>query len=100
LGFHEYVRGIYVPLTRGRHHNDAYITATGEQTAVDVFAESLTRSWIDQPALARQAELSGANAHRPGTLPDHELRTLFDQRAQIVGTLTQLDGDLHWLPRD
>jgi hypothetical protein len=34
------------------------------------------------------------------TLRDHELRTLFDQKAQITGTLTQLDGQLHWLPRD
>lgn len=92
------VRGVYVPMTRGRHHNDAYITATGEQTAVDVFADSLARSWIDQPALARQTELSGANTHRPGTLPDHELRALFDQKAQLTGALTQLDNDLRWLP--
>ncbi|MCP3913848.1 MAG: relaxase domain-containing protein [Actinomycetia bacterium] len=94
------VRGLYVPLTRGRHHNDAYITTTGEQTAVDVFAESVTRSWIDQPALARQTELAGTNPQQPGTLPDHELRTLLNQKAELTGTLTQLDHDLHWLPRD
>ncbi|MCP3856217.1 MAG: relaxase domain-containing protein [Actinomycetia bacterium] len=94
------VRGLYVPMTRGRGHNDAYITTTGEHTAADVFAESVTRSWIDQPAHARQTELAGVNPHRPGTLPDHELRTLLDQKAQLAGTLTQLDDDLHWLPRD
>ena len=53
------VRGIYVPMTRGRHHNDAYIVTTGEQTALDVFGESISRSWIDQPAHARQTELAG-----------------------------------------
>ncbi|MCP4106523.1 MAG: relaxase domain-containing protein [Desulfobacteraceae bacterium] len=94
------VRGLYVPLTRGRQDNHAYITTTADQTAVEVFAESATRSWIDQPALARQTELAGHNPHRPGTLPDHELRTLFNQQAQLTETLTQLADDLYWLPKD
>ncbi|MCP3910281.1 MAG: hypothetical protein GY713_04940 [Actinomycetia bacterium] len=64
-----------------------------------MFAESVTRSWIDQPALARQAELAGHNVHRPGSLPDHELRTLLDQKADITGTLIQLDDDLDRLTR-
>ena len=94
------VRGIYVPMTRGRHHNDAFITTTGEETAADVFAESLTQSWIDQPAVARQAELAGSNPHRPGTLPDHELRTLLNDQAQILDTLAHLDSELRWIPRN
>ncbi len=92
------VRGIYVPLTRGRHHNDAYITATGEQTAVDVFSESIARSWIDQPAIARQAELAGPERHRPGTLPPDQLRALLGEQAQLIDTLHQLDIDLRHLP--
>ncbi len=88
------VRGIYVPLTRGRHHNDAYITTTGEQTAVDVFADSIARSWIDRPALARQAELAGTERHRPGTLPPDQLRALLGEQAQLIDTLHQLDIDL------
>ncbi|MCP4958933.1 MAG: relaxase domain-containing protein [Actinomycetia bacterium] len=92
------VRGFYVPLTRGRESNDAYITTPGEHTAADVFAESATRSWIDQPALARQTELAGVNVHRPGTLPDHHLRHLLDQQAQLTNTLTQLTTDLDRLP--
>jgi conjugative relaxase-like TrwC/TraI family protein len=94
------VRGIYVPMTRGRHHNDAYIATTGEDTALDIFTDSITRSWIDQPALARQAELAGQNRHRPGTLPAAELQSLLAQRAQLSDTLTQLSDNLDTLPRD
>ncbi len=94
------VRGIYVPMTRGRHNNDAYIVTTDEQTATDVFAEAITRSWIDRPALARQAELTSHNPHRPGTLPPEALRSLLDQQAQITTTLKQLRGDLDFLPGD
>ncbi len=93
------VRGIYVPLTRGRHHNDAYITTTGEHTALDVFADAITRSWIDQPAIARQAELAGTPQPRPGTLEAAELRTLLDQQAEISEFLGELRNDLRVLPR-
>ncbi len=92
------VRGVYVPMTRGRHHNDAYIVTDGEQSAVDVFAAAVTQSWIDQPALARQAELAGHNPHRPGTLPAVELQELFVRREELTGTLKQLDEALESLP--
>lgn len=94
------VRGIYVAMTRGRNHNDAYIATIGEDTALDIFADAMTRSWIDQPALARQAELAGHNRHRPGTLPPEELRSLLGQQAQLTSTLDQLRTDLDELPRD
>ncbi|MDG2025938.1 MAG: MobF family relaxase [Acidimicrobiales bacterium] len=94
------VRGVYVPLTRGRHHNDAYIVTTGEATAHDLFADAITRSWIDRPAHARQAELAGHNPHRPGTLPAHELRTLLEHKAQLATTLDHLRTDLTHLPRE
>ena len=93
------VRGIYVALTRGRHHNDAYIVTNGEHTAVDLFADAVTHSWIDRSAHARQTELTGTNPHRPGTLPPGELRTLFDQKAHLTTTLDQLRTDLNELPR-
>ncbi len=94
------VCGIYVPMTRGRHHNDAYIATTGEDTALDIFTDAITRNWIDQPALARQAELAGQNRHRPGTLPADELQNLLGQQAQLTDTLRQLSDDLDSLPRD
>jgi len=93
-------RGIYVPMTRGRHHNDAYIVTNDEDTAIDIFANSIANNWIDQPALARRAELAGTNQHRPGTLPAHELQTLLGQQAQLTATLTQLRTDLAELPGD
>ncbi|MCB0996955.1 MAG: relaxase domain-containing protein [Acidimicrobiales bacterium] len=52
------VRNIYVPLTRGRHANHAYVATTGEDTAVDVLARCLTTDWIDRPAHTRQTELA------------------------------------------
>lgn len=51
------VRNLYVPMTRGRSTNDVFVATTGEQTALDVVAQSIATDWIDRPALARQAEL-------------------------------------------
>ncbi len=95
------VRGVYVPMTRGRHHNDVYIATTNEHTATDVFAESLTRNWIDQPAHTHHADLvdiAERRRHRPGTLTGPQLRHLYDQRAQLTDRIAQLSGDLDQLP--
>ena len=51
------VRNIYVPMTRGRHSNHAYISIDGEDTAADVFARYITNDWIDLPAHQRAHEL-------------------------------------------
>ena len=51
------VRNLYVPMTRGRSTNEVFVATTGEQTALDVVAQSIATDWIDRPALARQAEL-------------------------------------------
>ncbi len=98
-------RGVYVPMTRGRHHNDAYIVTNGQDAAVEVFANSVVNNWTDRPAVARQAELAAPTPdidlrHRPGTLPGHELRNVFDQRAELCATLDQLDHDLPHLTDD
>ncbi len=92
------VRGLYVPLTRGRLSNDAYIATAGEETALDVFAEAITRSWIDHPAHVRRAELA-AHDVTPGTLPPDELRRLLGEHARITDGLARLDADLEHLPR-
>ncbi len=44
--------GIYVPLTRGRTTNEAFVVLTDERTAAEVVAEAVARTWIDQPATA------------------------------------------------
>ncbi len=92
------VRCVYVAMTRGRHDNSAYITTPGEQTAVDVFSDAIGRTWIDQPALARQAELTGTSRQRPGTLAPARLRELYEQRALLTETLNRLDTELAELP--
>ena len=45
-------RGIYVPLTRGRTTNEAFVALNDERTAAEVIAEAVARTWIDQPATA------------------------------------------------
>jgi len=55
------VRNLYVPMTRGRSTNEVFVATTGEQTALDVLAQSIATDWIDRPALARQAELKKAS---------------------------------------
>jgi ATP-dependent exoDNAse (exonuclease V) alpha subunit len=66
--------GIYVPLTRGRESNEAFVVVQGEETPADVLAEALSRRWIDRPAIVVPAELRnlcraqsvrGAGSNRP-----------------------------------
>ncbi|MFN3256975.1 MAG: MobF family relaxase [Ilumatobacter sp.] len=59
------VRNLYVPMTRGRSTNDVFVATTGEQTALDVVAQSIATDWIDRPALARRAELRKVEDIRP-----------------------------------
>lgn len=74
------VRNLYVPMSRGTHGNHAYIATSGEQTALDVFTQSLTTDWIDVPALTRQAELNDTKPHRAGMLDGDTARDLFEER--------------------
>ncbi len=77
------VRNLYVPMTCGRHTNDAFIALHGEDTAVDVFARCLTTDWIDQPAHARRAELLSEQPHRAGLLDGPVLRALLERRYDL-----------------
>jgi hypothetical protein len=58
-------RGVYTPMTRGRHANHAYVVTDGTRTAVDVLTQSLARDWIDHPALARIQQLEADPAAVP-----------------------------------
>lgn len=91
-------RGIYVPLTRGCQTNDAYIALTGEQTPADVIAESLTRTWIDRPALEVHQELNPPDmdvgaAHGRST---GRVERAVDERGELpdVAALVRLGQDL------
>jgi len=74
------VRNLYVPMSRGTHGNHAYIATSGEQTALDVFTQSLATDWIDVPALTRQAELNDTKPHRAGMLDGDTARDLLERR--------------------
>jgi hypothetical protein len=79
------VRNIYVPLSRGRESNMAFVATTGEVTAVDVLTRCLTTDWIDQPAHTRRAELTGATIRQPSELSGEQLRKLFADQYDLGG---------------
>jgi hypothetical protein len=73
------VRNLYVPMTRGRSTNEVFVVTSGEQTALDVVAQSIAADWIDRPALARRAELNSTStdalaARAPTNEPDRRQR--------------------------
>lgn len=104
--------GIYVPLTRGRTSNEAFVVLHDERTAAEVVTEAVARTWIDQPATAvrvdRPARPSGdsggAPAPRPTRtvlaapvpLPERELRALVGRAAAHRAAATRLS----WRLRD
>lgn len=57
-------RAVYVPLSRGRHGNHAYVVTDGDHDAADLLAQALARDWVDQPAIARRAELHHTEPRR------------------------------------
>lgn len=99
--------GVYVPLTRGRESNDAYVAVQGMQTPADVLAEALSRTWVDRPAVAVRAELRAgptAGGSDSGRLLDGaELRRLMERSAEIgrslAGARYELDAQGRRLAR-
>ena len=92
------VRNLYVAMTRGTTINEAFIATTGEQTATDVFAQSIATDWIDLPAHTRRSELRDEKPHRPGLLNDKQLRELFEQRYDITNTIEHAERTLQQMP--
>lgn len=71
--------GVYVPMTRGRHSNEAFVVSDGQQTAVEVLAEALAREWIDEPAIVRRDQISATRRLGPPHLPAASGSTLKEQ---------------------
>ena len=92
------MRNLYVAMTRGTGMNEAFMVVTGEQTAVDVFAQCLALDWVDLPAHTRQAELNNQPAHRPGVLDGGQLRDLFEHRQRIETVLAGAKGRVLSVP--
>jgi hypothetical protein len=55
-------RGLYTPLTRGRHTNHAYVATSENETAADVLTQAIARDWIDQPAITQRTRLEAGKA--------------------------------------
>jgi hypothetical protein len=83
-------RGIYTPMTRGREANHAYVVVEENQNALDVLTQAVSRDWIDQPAVARQAQFDPHRSQQltpncPGEKDkvdelERHLRQLIEQR--------------------
>lgn len=95
--------GIYVPMTRGRESNDAFVVIRGEETPADVIGEALSRTWIDRPAVAVRAEVrstagrsddDGRQRAPERPLPGTELRRLFERHTELDQKITQAPAAL------
>lgn len=95
--------GIYVPMTRGRESNDAFVVVRGEETPADVIAEALSRTWIDRPAIAVCAATRATAGPSDGDgrqrapereLPATELRRLLERQAELDKKIAQAPGTL------
>lgn len=103
-------RGIYVPLTRGRTTNEAFVVLNDERTAAEVIAECVARTWIDQPATAlrldrpaapaghsdsgRAGALRPARTVVPAPQPEKELRALVVRASAHQATAWRLQSRL------
>jgi hypothetical protein len=66
-------RGIYTPMTRGREANHAYVVTDDNETGINLLGLAVTRDWVDEPAIARKAQLDPQRAIEPEPWhPDEE----------------------------
>jgi conjugative relaxase-like TrwC/TraI family protein len=59
------VRNLYVPMTRGRDTNAAYLATGNDDSAVELFAHYIGNDWIDLPAHQRSQELWASTGFEP-----------------------------------
>ncbi|MGH9164245.1 MAG: hypothetical protein ACRDZW_01880, partial [Acidimicrobiales bacterium] len=94
--------GIYVPLTRGRESNEAFVVLADEQTPGEVVAESLSRHWIDRPAIAVRAERPQPDAPGDGDgrskleqpLDGADVRRLIERNVELERAMVTTRGEL------
>lgn len=91
------VRGVYVPMTRGSATNEAFIVTGDGRDPVDVFADALTRDWIDQPAVVRRDQLNPQPTPSP-PLSAARLREALERRHTLTGRIAGLDYDIASAP--
>ncbi len=93
-------RGVYTPMTRGRLANHAYVVTEDGRTALDVLSQALTREWIDQPAVARRAEIDRYRRPRRQLVGNPDRATASHPSVDvsvILAAITKRRPDLSWL---
>jgi conjugative relaxase-like TrwC/TraI family protein len=85
-------RGIYVPLTRGRSTNEAFVVLHDEQTPAEVLADAVARTWVDQPATAlrldQEADPGGVEAEGSDKAPQLDA----SRDAEVAALTRRLDA--------
>ncbi len=96
------VRGVYVPMTRGRYSNTAYVVCRDDRDPVEVFAEAVTRDWIDQSAHVRHGELNPKTVTGepavPVPLPRGAGLDLIRREAELDQAVRVLNGQIAAAP--
>ncbi|MFN0028495.1 MAG: MobF family relaxase [Acidimicrobiales bacterium] len=86
-------RGVYVPLTRGRRSNHAYVAleADDPRSARDVLAEAVCRDWADIPAITyrHQLQLAVPADGPPAAVPQRPLDP--SKLPEVARGLAQID---------
>ena len=86
-------RGVYVPLTRGRHSNHAYVALEPDdpRTPRDVLAEAVCRDWADIPAIIyrQQLQLAEPDCGPPVAVPQRPLEP--SKLREVARGLAQID---------
>ena len=101
------VAGVYVPMSRGRQSNEAYVVIKGEQSIMDALTEAMSRHWIDDPAVVRRAELQRAQdaggttkAMEAEPLAPGAVKELLERETAITERLRELEGAVSWMERE
>ncbi len=86
-------RGVYVPLTRGRRSNHAYVAMETDdpRSARDVLAEAVCRDWADIPAITyrQQLQIAAPVDGPPTAVPQPPLTP--SKLREVARDLAQID---------
>ncbi|MEO1061341.1 MAG: AAA family ATPase [Actinomycetota bacterium] len=90
--------GVYVPLTRGRHENHAWVLCEDDETPLQRLTEAVERRLADTPAIQRREEAAVEARAQARATPEQVAET---HRVRGVGELLveryELEQERNWL---